>query len=147
MRHGLGQGCGNLVQRQHRLLAGQNGIGVLAQTFPVAQHRIHFVAHRRWCGRQAGGRVTFVQVAPALLEIVTRLAEQAKRPRLARCRLGGVLGNALGQHPQLTGVADVLFVVIGLGVEVGEVGEQQDDRQDQHDEQRRDPGAAARAWG
>ncbi|MNG41217.1 hypothetical protein D3C84_1302520 [compost metagenome] len=44
-------------------------------------------------------------------------------------------------------MADVLLVVIGLGVEIGEIGEQQNDRQDQHDEQRRDPGAAARALG
>jgi len=56
---------------------------------------------------------------------------------------GGVLGDTLGQHPQLAGVADVLLVVGGLGVEVREVGEQQHDEHDQRNKQHDDLRAAA----
>ena len=52
----------------------------------------------------------------------------AIRSYYARRRLAGVLGDALGKHAQLAGMADVLLVVDRLGVEIGEDGEQQNDR-------------------
>ena len=145
LRHGFGQGRRHLVQRQHGLLAGQDGVGVFQQRLPVGLHRPHFGAHRTGRRRQAGLRVTFFQVAPALGKIVARIAQQLERRRFPGSGLGGVLGNALGQHAQLTGVADVLFVVGGLGVEVREVGEQQHDEHDQGDKQHDDLRTAARS--
>ena len=75
--------------------------------------------------RQAGHRVALLQVPPALGEIVARITQQLERGGLAGRGFGGVLGDALGEHTQLTGMTDVLFVIGGLGVEVREVGEQQ----------------------
>jgi len=126
------------VQRQHRLFAGQDGVGVFQQAFPVQLHGAHFRAHagrRRW---QAGSGVAFLQIAPAPGKIVARIAQQLERSGLAGGRFGGILGNALGQHAQLTGVANVLFVVSGLGIEVREIGEQQHDEDNQCDEQHDD---------
>ena len=70
---------------------------------------------------------------------------EPERHGLAGGRLGGVLGDALGQHAQLAGVTDVFRIVVGLGIEVGEVGKQQHDEHDQCDEQHDDLRAAARA--
>ena len=89
--------------------------------------------------------VAFLQVAPALRKVIARIAEQLERRGFAGSRFGGVLGNTLGQHAQFTGMADVLLVVGGLGVEVGKVGEQQHDEHDQRDEQRNDLRTTARS--
>ena len=132
LRHGLGQRCRHLVQRQHGLLAGQDGVGILAQVVPVLTDRVHLVPHGQRRRRQPGGLVALAQITPAPLEVIARIGQQLERQGLAGRRFGGVLGDALGQHAQLAGVADVLFVVVGLGIEVREVGEQQDDRQDEH---------------
>ena len=64
---------------------------------------------------------------------------------LARRRFGGVLRDPLRQDAQFAGMADVLLVMVRLGVEVGKVGEQQHDRDDEDDEQPRDHRAAAHA--
>ncbi len=138
LRHGFGQGRGDLMQRQHGLFAGEDRVGVFQQAFPVQLHGTHFRTHGGRCRRQAGGWVAVLQIAPALGKVIARIAQQLERRRLAGRRFGGVLGNALGQHAQLTCVGDVLFVVRGLGVEVREVGEQQHDEDDQRDEQRDD---------
>jgi hypothetical protein len=42
LRHGFGQGRRHLMQRQHGLLAGQDGVGVLQQGFPVMLHGAAF---------------------------------------------------------------------------------------------------------
>ena len=146
LRHGFGQGRGDLMQRQHGLFAGKNRVGVFQQAFPIQLHGAHFRAHGGRRRRQAGGRVAFLQVTPALGEIVARIAEQLERGSLAGGGFGGVLGDALREHAQLTGVADVLFVVVRLGVEVSEVGEQQHDEHDQCDEQHDDLRATARSF-
>lgn len=134
------------MQGQHRLLAAEDDVGVLQQFFPVQLHRAHFLAQHHRCPGQAGGRVALLQVAPALGKVVARIPQQLERRGLAGRRFGGVLGDALGQHPQLAGVADVLLVVGGLGVQVREVGEQQHDEHDQCDEQHDDLRATAGAF-
>ncbi|MNM62514.1 hypothetical protein D3C81_738500 [compost metagenome] len=146
LRHGFGQSRGDLMQRQHRLLTGKNGVGIFQQAFPVHLHGTHFRAHGGRCRWQTGGRITLFQIAPALGKIVARIAEQLECRSLAGGGFGGVLGNALRQHAQLAGVTDVLFVVGGLGVEVREVGEQQHDENDQRDEQRDDLRTTARPF-
>jgi hypothetical protein len=75
------------------------------------------------------------QITPACLEIVTRITQQTERFSLASRRFGGVFRDPLGQYAKLTSVADVLCVVVRLGVDVGEVGEQQHDRNNQDNEQ------------
>ncbi len=134
LRHGFSQGRRHLVQGQHGLFAGENRVRVFQQVFPVLLHRMHFITHGRRCGGQA----------PTLGEIVARIAEQLECRGLAGGGFGGVLGDALGQHAQLAGVADVLLVVGGLGVEIREIGEQQHDEHDQCDKQHDDLRTAAR---
>ncbi|MNF84232.1 hypothetical protein D3C76_936880 [compost metagenome] len=135
MRDGFGQGGGYLVEGEYGLLAGQDGVGVLAQAVPVLLHRVHLDFHGSRRGRQAGGGVAFDEVVPALLEVVTRVLQQGEGLCLARRGLAGVLGDTLGEHAQLTGVADVLLVIVRLGVEVREVREQQHDGDDQDHEE------------
>ncbi|MCY1413176.1 hypothetical protein D9M71_286020 [compost metagenome] len=144
LRDGFGEGRGHLVQGQHGLLAGEDGVGVLAQQVPVLLHLVHLRLHRDRARRQGGALVTLGQDVPALLEVDARLLQQLEGLGLARRRLGGVLGDPLRQHAQLAGVADVLLVVVRLGVEVGEVGEQQHDRHDQDHEEPGDQRTAAR---
>ncbi len=146
LRHGFGQGRGDLMQRQYGLLAGQNRVGVFQQAFPVLLHRAHLWTHSGGRRRQAGGRVALLQITPAPGKIVARIAEQLERGRLAGGGFGGVLGDTLGQHAQFASVADVLFVVDSLGVEVREVGEQQHDEDDQRDEQHDNLRPAARPF-
>ncbi|MNI33060.1 hypothetical protein D3C73_869880 [compost metagenome] len=146
LRHGFGQGRGDLMQRQYGLLAGENRIGVLQQPLPVLLHCPHLRTHGGGGRRQARGRVTLLQKTPAPGKIVARIAEQLERGSLAGGGFGGVLGDALGQHAQFAGVADVLFVVGRLGVEVREVGEQQHDEDDQRDEQHDNLRPAARPF-
>lgn len=135
LRNGFGQGRRHLVQRKDGLLAGQNHVGALAQPFPVPLHGAQFVAYQLGSRRQPGGRVAFSQVAPAYVEIVARIGQQFERLGFAGGRFRGVLGDALGQHAQLTGMPDVLLVVVRLSIEVREVGEQQHDENNQRDEQ------------
>ncbi|MNF74588.1 hypothetical protein D3C84_566270 [compost metagenome] len=143
LRHGFGQGRGHLVQREHGLFAGEDRVGVFQQTLPVQLHGAHLRAYRRRSWRQAGAGVAFLQVPPASGKVVARITEQLERGGLARGGFRGILGDTLGQHPQFAGMADVLFVVGGLRVEVGEVGEQQHDEHNQRDEQRNDLRATA----
>src|SRR5690606_41482993 len=82
-------------------------------------------------------------ISPALLEVVARIAQQPEGFGSTGRRFSGVLGDTLGQYAQLTGVTDVLGIVVGLGVDVGEVREQQHDGNDKHDEQRCDQRTAA----
>jgi hypothetical protein len=77
LRHGLGQRGRHLVQREHGLFTGQDGVGVAEQLLPVALNGLHFLVHGGRRRRQAGGRVAFFQIAPALAEIVARIAQQA----------------------------------------------------------------------
>ncbi|MNZ66937.1 hypothetical protein D3C78_851700 [compost metagenome] len=143
LRNGFRQGAGHLVQRQHGLLAGQNGVGTGAQALPVGLHGGEVAGHRFRTGRQAGIGVTLAQPLPALLEVVTLALQQGEGVGLARRRLDGVLGDPLGQQAQLTGVSDVLLVVFGLLVEVRKVGKQQHHRHDQDGEKTTDQTAAA----
>ena len=134
------------MQRQHGLFTGQDGVGVIEQQLPVTLHRLHFLVYGRRRRRQAGGRVTFFQIAPALAEIIARIDQQLECGGFAGSGFGGVLGNALGQHPQLARMADVLLVVVGLGIEVRKVGEQQHDEHDQGDKQHDDLRTTARPF-
>ena len=79
-------------------------------------------------------------------EIIARIDQQLECGGFAGSGFGGVLGNALGQHPQLARVADVLLVVVGLGIEVRKVGEQQHDEHDQGDKQHDDLRTTARPF-
>ncbi len=144
LRHGFGEGRGHLMQGQHGLLAGEDRVGVFQQRFPISLHRTHFRTNSTGCGGQTGFDIAFFQVAPTLGKVVARIAQQFERGGLAGSGLGGVFGDALRQHAQLTGVADVLLVIGGLGVEVREVGEQQHDEHDQRDKQHDDLRAATR---
>ncbi len=135
LRNGFGQRRRHLMQRQNGLFAGQNHVGALAQPFPVTLHGAQLVAYQIRSRRQAGGRVAFSQVAPAHVEIIARIGQQLERLGFAGSRFGGVFRDALRQDAQLTGMPDVLFVVVGLSVEVGEVGEQQHDENDKRHEQ------------
>ncbi|MNZ50599.1 hypothetical protein D3C78_683900 [compost metagenome] len=123
------------MQGEYGLLAGQDGVGVLAQAVPVLLHRVHFGLHGDRRRRQAGGAVALDQVVPALVEVVARVLQQGEGLGLARRGLAGVLGDTLGEHAQLAGVADVFLVVVRLGVEVREVREQQHDGNDQDHEE------------
>ncbi|MNE03452.1 hypothetical protein D3C80_959550 [compost metagenome] len=143
--NGFGQGLGHLVQRKHGLLAGQNGVGTTAQTRPLVAQDGHARRYRLRAGRQAGLRVAFGQPVPAQLEILTLAAQQSERLGLARRRLDGVLRDTLRQQAQLAGMADVLLVMLGLLVEVCEVGKQQHHRNDQDGKQPADQSAAAHA--
>ncbi len=99
LRHGFGQGRGYLVQRQHGLFAGKDGVGVAQQVFPVLLHRVHFGAHGGRRGGQAGGRVAFFQVTPALGEVVARIAQQLERRGPCRKRLPWRSWRSAGTAP------------------------------------------------
>ena len=144
LRNGFRQGGRYLVQRQYGLFVGQDGVGVLPQRIPVLLHHsnLRLQGFRR-C-RQPGFLVTVGQITPASLEVVAGVAQQSKRFGRTGCRFRGVFCDTLGQYAQLTGVTDVLRVVVGLSVDVGEVGEQQHDRNDQDNKQPCDQCATAR---
>lgn len=145
LRDGFGEGRGHLVQGQYSLFAGEDGVGVLAQAIPVLLHHVHLRLHRFGAGRQGCALVAVDQDVPAFLEVVARILQELERLALARRRFGGVLRDPLRQDAQFAGMADVLLVMVRLGVEVGKVGEQQHDRDDEDDEQPRDHRAAAHA--
>ena len=145
LRNGFRQGGGHLVQGQHGLFAGKDHVGIAAQAVPVFFHRIHLRGDIEGHHRQAGIQIAHGQVTPAAIEVVTGVLEQGEGLGLARRRFGGVLGDTLRQHAQLTRVGDVLGVVARLHVQVGEVGKQQHDGDDQTDEQADDQRAAAHA--
>ncbi|MNE78856.1 hypothetical protein D3C80_1752980 [compost metagenome] len=132
------------MQGQYGLLAGQNGVGVLPQTVPVPLHGSHLRLHGLRCRGHATLLVAVGQIAPAGFEVVACLAQQTECLGSTGGRFGGVLGNTLRQNPQLTGVADVFRIVVGLRIDVGEVGEQQHDGDDQDDKQPGDQRTAAR---
>ena len=134
------------MQRQHGLFAGQNGVDIIEQQLPVTLHRLHFLVYGRRSRRQAGSRVAFFQITPALAEIIARIDQQFECRGFAGSGLGGVFGDTLGQHPQLARVADVLLVVVGLGIEVSKVGEQQHDEHDQGDKKHDDLRTTARPF-
>ena len=96
LRHGFGQRCGHLVQREYGLLTGQNSIGVAQQLLPVALHGLHFFVYGGGRSGKTGGRVAIFQVAPALAEVVARIAQQAERRGFTGSCLSSVFGNALG---------------------------------------------------
>ena len=146
LRHGFSQRGSHLMQRQNRLFTGQNGVGVIQQLLPVALHRLHFLVHGRGRRGQAGSRVAFFQVTPALAEIITCIAEQPERSGFTGSGFSGVFGDTLRKHPQLARMADVLLVVVGLGIEVSKVGEQQHDEHDQGDKKHDDLRTTARPF-
>src|SRR5690606_1787401 len=110
LRNGFRQGGGYLVQRQYGLFAGQNGVSVLPQAVPVLLYRSHLCLYRLRCRWQAAAGVAIGQVAPALLEVVARIAQQPEGFGSTGRRFSGVLGDTLGQYAQLTGVTDVLGI-------------------------------------
>ncbi len=133
--NGFSQSTGYLVQRKNGLLTGNNGVGVTAQRGPVLLYRIDFVAQRLRHSRQADALVTLREVSPALIELVPGLLQRRECLLRAGCRFHGVLGDLLGQYAELSRVSDVLVIVIRLRVDVREVREQQNDRNDQYDKQ------------
>src|SRR5690606_31849560 len=138
LRNGFGKRGRYLVQGKHGLLAGEDRIGVLPQRVPVLLYRTHLGLQRiRHC-RQADRRIALGEIGPALTELVPRGFQRSERPAGTGGRFHGVLRDTLRQNPQLTRVADVFVVVIGLRTDVCEVCKQQHHRDEQDDEQPND---------
>src|SRR5690606_26481337 len=131
------------VQRQYRVLAAEDGVGVGTYLVPVGlgprQRFLQGVRGRR----QAGFLTAIGEIAPALLEVIARVQQQAEGLLSAGGRFGRRLGDLLREYPQLTGVTYVFGIVGTLHVHIDEVDEQQNQRQDQRGEQATDVTVAA----